>query len=304
MKILVVGGTGHIGTFLVPKLVKSGHEVYIGTRGNTKLREESAFVGANFIYCDVSREESVLKLKEYRFDVVIDFPGKAYTLWKILGDDVSHIIGCGSLWMFGYPHVIPTPEKTQETCWEAGYQKRYEQFLEMIDKNDGKKAVTTGVMIPNVCGPGKIPLDQYGGRSLAYHRDMQQGKTVYIPDGAESLIGPCDAEDIADFFALAVENREKAANQLFNIGAEYSLTTSQFIKAYGDIYGVDLPIEKVSWEKYITEINPAQGAWWHFYAHMLPDISKAKNLLGYAPKYTPEQTMRRAVEWMKAEKML
>jgi uncharacterized protein YbjT (DUF2867 family) len=40
MKILVVGGTGHIGTFLVPKLVQLGHEVYIATRGRTKQRKK------------------------------------------------------------------------------------------------------------------------------------------------------------------------------------------------------------------------------------------------------------------------
>ncbi len=293
-----------MGTFLVPKLIQNGHEVYVGTRGNTAQRDVSAFEGVKFITCDVSNEESVLSLKEYGFDTIVDFPGAAYRLWELLGDCVSHIVACGSLWMYGYPHVIPTPEEMQETCWYTGYQKRYEQLLEMIGEENRKKSVVTGMMISNVCGPGKIPLDQYGYRSLEYHRDMQAGKTVYVPDGAECLIGPCDADDIADAFALVIENREKAANQLFNIGAAYSLTISEFVKTYGDIYGVELPIEKVSWERYIADINPEQGAWWHFYAHMLPDIGKAKNLLGYAPKYTPEQTMRRAVEWMKEEGML
>ncbi len=304
MKILIVGGTGHMGTYLAPKLVKRGHEVYVGTRGKTKRREESAFEGVHFITCDVGDEESVLGLKEYAFDVIVDFPGAAYRIWQLLGDSVSHIVACGSLWMFGYPHEIPTPEKTQERCWYAGYQKRYEQLLEMIDKKNAKKAVVTGMMIPNVCGAGKIPLDQYGRRDLENHKAMQRGETVCVPDGAECLIGPCDAEDIAEAFALAIENRENAANQLFNVGAAYSLTIAEFIKAYGEIYGVELPVEKVSWEKYIEEVNPQQGAWWHFYAHMLPNIQKAQKLLGYAPSYTPQQTMRRAVEWMKEEGLL
>ena len=136
---------------------------------------------------------------------------------------------------------------------------------------------------------------------MQFHRDMAAGKTVYLPDGAECLVSPCDAEDIASLFALAAENREAAAGQLFNVGSGYALTVGDFVKAYGEIYGKELPIERVTWEKYITEINPDQGAWWHFYAHMLPDISKARKLLGYEPKYTPEQTMRRAVEWMKEQ---
>ncbi len=60
MKILVIGGTGHMGTFLVPKLIQKGYEVYVGTRGNTPQRDVRAFEGAKFITCDVSKEEGML----------------------------------------------------------------------------------------------------------------------------------------------------------------------------------------------------------------------------------------------------
>ena len=33
MRIVVVGGTGHIGTFLIPRLVRAGHEVLSISRG-------------------------------------------------------------------------------------------------------------------------------------------------------------------------------------------------------------------------------------------------------------------------------
>ncbi|WP_405152318.1 NAD-dependent epimerase/dehydratase family protein [Paenibacillus sp. FSL K6-0108] len=36
MKILVIGGSGHIGTYLVPRLVKAGYEVINITRGQSK----------------------------------------------------------------------------------------------------------------------------------------------------------------------------------------------------------------------------------------------------------------------------
>ena len=37
---------------------------------------------------------------------------------------------------------------------------------------------------------------------------------------------------------------------------------------------------------------------------MQPDISKARKLLGYAPKYTPKQTLERAVNWMRGEGLI
>jgi len=34
MRIVVIGGSGHIGTFLVPRLVRAGHEVTVVSRGS------------------------------------------------------------------------------------------------------------------------------------------------------------------------------------------------------------------------------------------------------------------------------
>ena len=69
-------------------------------------------------------------------------------------------------------------------------------------------------------------------------------------------------------------------------------------------YHSEIPVEYVPWTKYRDEISPGIGYWWHFYAHMQPDISKARTLLGYAPRYTPEETLERAVNWMRERDML
>lgn len=304
MKILIIGGTGHVGTFLTRKLLSQGHEVYIGTRGKHSLREGGFFEGAKFVTCDAGNKDSLEALKAYQFDTVVDFPGTAYHIWQVLGDTISHLVACGSLWMFGYPHKIPTPEMTQEECPFEGYKQRYEQILEMLKESGKGKATFTAVMPPNICGPGKVPLDSMGGRDVERHKSMMRGETVILPDGPECMVGPCDAEDIASLFALAVNNREAAAGQIFNAGSAYALPAGDFIKAYGDIYGVEIPVKRVSWKEYSEAVNPKITAWWHFYAHMQPDISKAKELLGYEPQYTPEEAMKRAVDWMRQEGML
>ncbi len=40
MDIVVIGGTGHIGTFLVPRLVNSGHRVTVLSRGQGQPYQE------------------------------------------------------------------------------------------------------------------------------------------------------------------------------------------------------------------------------------------------------------------------
>ncbi len=36
MRIVVIGGSGHIGTYLIPMLVERGHEVINVTRGQSQ----------------------------------------------------------------------------------------------------------------------------------------------------------------------------------------------------------------------------------------------------------------------------
>ena len=302
MKILVIGGTGHVGTFLVKQLLAQGHDVVIGSRGKTIVPEGSPLYNAKQVVSNSADPESLKDMAEDRYEVVIDFPGTAYNTYKAFRDTASHVIACGSLWMFGYPHV--TPEIRQEKCPFEGYENRYIQIQEMIGDSGKHRAVFTAIMLPNICGPGKKPLETMGGRDINVHRALKEGKPVYLPDGPEALIGPCDAEDIANLFALAVNNRTAAAGQIFNAGSAYSVTASRFVDIYSDIYDVKIPIEKVSWQHYIDEISPGIDNWWHFYAHMQPDISKAQCLLGYYPAYTPEETLERAVRWMFDQKLL
>ena len=304
MKILVIGGTGHVGTFLVQQIKEQGHDVVIGCRGKTTIPAESPLYKVQRVTCNSADPESMKELTKDRYEVVIDFPGTAYNTYKVFRDTASHIIACGSLWMFGYPHVVPTPEIRQEKCFSEGYEKRYLEIQEMIGDSGKHRAVFTAIMPPNICGPGKIPLETLGGRDIEVHRALKQGKAVYLPDGPEALIGPCDAKDIANLFALAVNNRTAAAGQIFNVGSSYSVTASQLVGIYAEIYGVNIPIEKVSWDHYIKDISPGIGYWWHFFAHMQPDISKAKRLLGYSPRYTPEETLARAVRWMFDQNLL
>jgi uncharacterized protein YbjT (DUF2867 family) len=59
MRVFVIGGTGFLGTFLIPKLMENGHEVTVLTRSKEKvLRLES--LGINVMVGDLLRPESIL----------------------------------------------------------------------------------------------------------------------------------------------------------------------------------------------------------------------------------------------------
>ena len=156
----------------------------------------------------------------------------------------------------------------------------------------------------NICGPGKVPIDCSGGRSIEAHQAHMAGKPVTLPDGCNTLISPCDASDVAQGFVLAANNRQAAAGEIFNVGSDHAFTAPELVAEYGRIYGTEIPIEYVDPREFYEKLLSDPVANCHFRNHMMPDTSKARQKLGYRPQYTPAQAMARAVDWMRDRKLI
>jgi nucleoside-diphosphate-sugar epimerase len=307
MKVCVIGGTGHIGKNLVAMLVRDGCEVTVIARGRTPIPSGGVWDRVKVIECEYRpRDKDWAEcVRGVGAEVVIDILGADVPgTYQAARPACQHFIACGSVWMFGEPRVVPTPEETQTDCPFDGYAQRYQDLLHMLKRTAADGVPFTAIMPPNICGPGKIPLDGLGGRSLEVHLAHRRGEPVPLPEPGQTLIGPCDAEDVAQGFFLALQHRDAAAGHIFNVGSRYALTALQLVKTFGEIYGVTIPIEWCSWEEYSTVVSPDLGANYHFKAHMCPDLTKITTRLGYSPRYTPEETLARAVDWMKQEGMI
>ena len=73
MKILVMGGTRFVGKSLVGKLLSQNHDIDIFTRGNKANPDKT-----NLIKGDRNKLESIVKLRNQKYDVVYDISGKSY----------------------------------------------------------------------------------------------------------------------------------------------------------------------------------------------------------------------------------
>jgi len=306
-KMLVIGGTGHIGKELVPRLVNDGFDVSIITRGKSTIETDSSWDKVHFLEADYQRDNNRWSefIGDMRPEVIIDILGTDVpTTFKASLENLRHFIACGSFWMYGPPKIIPTPEITQDECEFPVYARRYQELLETMETAEEKGIPFTGIMPSNICGPGKIPLETSGGRSLEIHKNLRDGKPVILPDGCNTLIAPCDVSDVAQGFYLAATQRDLAAGELFNVGPEFFLTPQTLVQIFEIIHGVDIPIEYIGWDKFLTQQLPEPAANYHFRAHMSPDISKISETLGYQPEYTPEESLERAIEWMYAQDLL
>lgn len=310
MKIIVIGGTSHIGSSLVSQLVDEDYDV-IALSSDCSVSERDAF-GGKVEYIGLQYDAMLSDgsfhalLAEQQPVAVVDLlQGSAqevYSACKQAG--VNQLIFCGSLWMFGRAKIVPTPEIRQTDCPFEDYAKRYSDMLEVLEISRESDVAVCGIMEPNICGPGKVPLDGKGGRSIEVHREHQQGVEICLPYPGTNLIGPSDVYDVAHGFVCALKNREASAGELFNVGSAYALTSEQFINTYADIYSKPIPIRYVDPCEYERDILPDLGANFHFMENMCPNISKISSRLGYSPRYTPEASMERAVKWMKDNRLL
>ena len=309
MRILVIGGFGHIGRFLVPKLVHDGHEVIVATRG--RQAKPDAKTWATLTVRHIATDYDTLTqpnrgasiLADLAPDAVVDILGRgAPGLADALPDTVRHLVICGSLWMFGPASQVPTPEIAQAPCPFEVYRTRFEQ-LQMLLGQSSDRAIT-GVMPSNIAGPGKIPIDPHGGRDIAVHKAMAAGQPMVLPGDGKTLVGPTDADDVAQVFRLALLHRDKAAGRLFNVAAAYAISFNKLMSVYGETYGKSLPITYLDFAAFEKQFHADESALYHHREHMCGDITQARTQLGYEPAHTPEQAIARAVDWMRQEKLL
>src|SRR4051794_25007109 len=77
MRIVVVGATGHIGSYLVPRLVARGHEVVTLSRGvSAPYVDDPAFAETEQVHADRDAEDAAgtfgRRIADLRPDVVVD----------------------------------------------------------------------------------------------------------------------------------------------------------------------------------------------------------------------------------------
>lgn len=306
MRATVIGGTGHIGRFLVGQLVEDGCSVTVVSSGRSPLPREPGWDKVRHVTAKYDGGPEWRRLMaELKPDLLVDIiqADLAGTYDAVLGV-AKHYIVCGSVWMLGAPDVIPAPERFFGDALSPGYHRRLIIIQETLARSKAAGLPLTAVFPPNICGPGKIPLDTVGGRDVEVHRALAAGRPVMLPEGINTLIAPCDASDVAQVFRLAARRRDAAAGQIFNAGPPYAVTIPRLVEIFGEIHGVRIPIDWITAERFYKEVAPTTGQAAHFRYHMCPDTAKAAGLLGYRPRFTCEETLCRAIAWMKEQKLL
>src|SRR6476646_4192158 len=103
-RVLVIGGSGHVGTYLVPRLVGAGFEVVNVSRGQREAYTSNAAwrnVQTLVLDRDIEEQEGTFgdRIRALKPDIVIDMIcftlASAQHLVEALRGDVQHFLHCG-----------------------------------------------------------------------------------------------------------------------------------------------------------------------------------------------------------------
>jgi nucleoside-diphosphate-sugar epimerase len=162
-RVVVIGATGHIGTYLVPRLVRAGHQVIAvsrGTRGPYHPSPEWDSVSTTIADRDGEDEAGTFgsRIAGLRPDVVIDLicftAASARQLAEALRPSRPLLLHCGTIWVHGPALRVPVTESEPRTAYgEYGTGKaEIEALLHLQTRAGGVPAV---VLHPgHITGPG------------------------------------------------------------------------------------------------------------------------------------------------------
>jgi nucleoside-diphosphate-sugar epimerase len=309
VRIVVIGGSGHVGSFLVPRLVRAGHEVINLSRGRrAPYVADDAWDQVRGITVDRTAEDEAGTFGDgvaaLDAEVVIDLVCFTLDSGTALVDSLrgrtAHLVHCGSIWRYGPSRKQPMSEDdTSPPFGEYGIQKAA-IAIRLAQETRSGGLVTTSVHPGHISGPGWVPIGPLGNLDPTVWHDLSAGNEIAIPGLGVELMHHVHADDVAQVFQLAVEHRDAAAGEAFNVVAPSALTVRGFAEIAAGWFGAQARLRSVSWEEFRAGVDPAfaDQSWEHLLRSQFASIEKARALLGYEPAYEPEAAVLEGVRWL------
>ena len=320
-KVFINGGAGLIGSLVARKLIIMGYEVivydqfitYISPFKNhlknpidlrfDGIKDQIVFERGDTTNSSYTRKilnkynpEYVLHLaatpladlsNQHVEEAVSNIFNGTINMLEILKDQrfLKNFVYVSSSMVYGDFKEIPCPETHQKKPKEVygGSKFAGEVMTEVFSKRFG---------LPyTIVRPSAVygPYDVNRRVSQIFIENALLGKELVLDGGGKINLDFTYVEDISDGLILAMLN-EKAIGETFNItyGKGYSLL--EFTETLQKI----LPNLKYNVQQSNDNFRPMRGAL---------SIKKAKNILGYSPKYSLEKGLREYVESYKKLKI-
>ncbi len=311
MRVVIIGGTGHIGSYLTVRLYEAGYTVLCVCRGERKpYRDHPAWSHIQYVHLDRTAEEGAgnfgERICELNADAVIDLtcytPNSASQLVQSLDGGVCHLLHCGTVWVHGHSVEVPTTEDAlRQPFGDYGIRK---QAIEHYLLNEAHTRLPVTVLHPgHLVGPGWYPINPQGNFNPDVFEVLAAGRELTLPNLGMETVHHVHADDVAQAFVCALTHRDAAVGQAFHVVSPRALTLRGYAEQIAAWLGQPARLAFLPFDEWKTAVNErdARVTLDHIAHSPNCSIEKARRLLGYSPRYTSLEAIQEAVAFLRKQ---
>jgi nucleoside-diphosphate-sugar epimerase len=306
---LVTGGAGFIGSHLTEALAGQGHHVRVadafitGKRSNldhvssVEILEgdlaELAFArkavdGVDFVLHQAAIPSVPLSVADPLTSHRANVDGTLNVLLAARDAGVRRLVFAASSSAYGNTPTLPKHEgMPADPLSPYALQKVVgEQYLQMFTRLYGLETVSLRYF--NVFGPRQDPSSAYSGVISVFATALLDGRAPTIYGDGEQTRDFTYVSDVVDGVLRACQ-APKASGEVINLATGGRISLNLLFETMGRLVGSK--ITPVYAEERAGDVRDSQA-----------DITKARRLLGFEPRVSLEEGLRRTVEWYRTSR--
>jgi UDP-glucuronate decarboxylase len=315
--ILITGGRGFLGTYFLKTFLKINQlltkpmQIFVIDNLITSKNDVNQYPNVVFIESDISKKieinepinyiihsASIASPPMYRKfplkTIDVNYQGTRNLLDFAREKNVEEMLFLSSSEIYGDPKIIPTPETYWGNVSCNGPRACYDE-----SKRLAETVCLTYYQEFNT--PVKIarPFNAYGpylnlndGRAIPdfFKNAIEKSKIILHSDGTPSRSFCYVSDSIRGFLKVLFNGKP---GSIYNVGNDEEVSMKELCEKIKKIVGnVEIVFQK-SDDKHYTTDNPQRR---------VPDLSKIKNELGYFPKISLDEGLKRTYDWYKVSK--
>jgi UDP-glucose 4-epimerase len=309
MKYLLTGGAGFIGSHLAESIVKNNHEVVILDNLSTGKIENIKFLTTNTLFVDGSiLDQKLLDELINQSDYVVHLAA-ALGVLNILDSPLqcleTNVQGTANILMFadkykkpvliastseiyGKNSKVPLNEEDDriighplKSRWSYSEAKAVDESLAYFYYRERGLPIRI-IRFFNTVGPRQV--GNYGMVLPRFVNAALNNEKLSVYGGGDQIRCFCHVDDAVKALLLVMDS-DKAIGEVFNVGNNQQISIMELAKTVIEITGSNSSIEMIPYEKaYPQGFEDMQ--------RRVPDISKIKRVLGWAPEINLDQIIK------------
>jgi UDP-glucose 4-epimerase len=318
VRALITGGAGFIGSHLCDALLEQHHDVLVLDDLSTGSIDNIAHLkgrrGFEYFIDTVDNEPLLAELID-RSDVVFHFAAAVGV--KLIVEQPVHtietnvhgtevvlkhankkkklVVIASTSEVYGKSNDVPFREDsdlvmgpTPKHRWAYACSKAIDEFLALAYWKERKLPVII-VRFFNTVGPRQT--GQYGMVIPNFVRQAVAGEPITVfGDGTQSRAFTHVADVVGALLKLIAE--PKAVGEVINIGNVEEIAIGRLAERVRDLAGSKSPIKCIPYDQ-------AYESGFEDMPRRVPDLSKAKHLIGYSPKHTLDDILMQVIDYFR-----